>query len=112
MKGRVTIKDKILNLLRKGTPMLSLDMAHVLKVDKGAASQAAKELHDAKLIHIAEWRMNAKNGGNKVYGYGAGEDAVKPEPKFERKSKKQEVYVPKVFVPRLDEAAAWMRNPI
>jgi len=109
---RITIKDKIMELLRKGTPMLSLDIAHVLKIDKGAASQAAKELHVAKLLHIAEWRSNVKNGGNKLYAYGKGEDAVKPEPKFERKSKKQEVYVPKVFAPRPDEAAAWMRNPI
>ena len=112
MARKLTIKDKILNLLRKGTPMLSLDIAQVLKIEKGAASQAAKELHVAKLIHIAEWRTNAKNGGNKVYAYGEGEDAVKPEPKFAPRNKKQEMYVPKVFIPHADVAAAWMRNPI
>ena len=112
MTHRITTKDKILSLLREGTPMLSLDMARVLKLDKGTTSQTAKELHDAGLLHIIEWRCNPKNGGNKVYAYGAGKDVTKPESKFASRDKTQEVYVPKVFVPRPDEAAAWLRNPI
>lgn len=91
--------------------MLSLDMAHVLKLDKGAASQAAKELHQAKLLYIAEWRTNNKNGGNKVYAYGTGEDAVKPEPRYAPRKKLEPEPSTKNFTPRPDTAAWWLRSP-
>ena len=103
----MTLKQRILNLLRKGTPMLSMEMAEILKVPKGAASEAAKELNNAKLIHVCEWRHNAKNGGNKVYKFGPGEDAVKPEARWEPRNR----YVAPAkepFKPRPDVAAAWM----
>ena len=137
-----TVKQKVLALLREGTPMLSLDMARVLNLDKGTTSQTAKELHDAGLLHIIEWRCNPKNGGNKVYAYGKGIDAKQPETQIERqirinaekipeptklklrpnaekileptklKLRPQIVNTNTVFVPRPDEAAAWLRNPI
>ena len=107
----MTIKKRILDLLRKNGPMLSLDIATVLKLEKGTASQAAKELHDHGFIHIAEWRTNAKNGGNKVYALGLGEDAVKPELNWKPREK-VEAYKKVPFVPRMDVAAAWLRNPI
>lgn len=107
-----TIKNRILKLLKKGTPMLSLDMADVLRIDKGAASQAAKELHRDGFLHISEWRMHPKNAGNKVYAYGYGEDAIKPAPRSPLRNKVEVYKAPKVFVPRPDEAAAWLRNPL
>lgn len=103
----MTLKNKILHLLRKGTPMLSMDMAVILKVHKGAASEAAKELNKAGLIHVCEWRHNAKNGGNKVYAIGPGEDAIKPEARWEPRNR----YVAPTkgpFTPHADVAAAWM----
>ena len=87
--------------------MLSMDMAYVLNVSKGAASEAAKELNNAKLIHICEWRHNAKNGGNKVYAFGEGKDVTKPEPKWQPRER----FIPlekEPFKPRPDVAAAWM----
>jgi predicted transcriptional regulator len=107
----MTIKKRILDLLRKNGPMLSLDMATVLKLDKGTASQASKELHDHGFVHISEWRTNAKNGGNKVYAIGPSTDAVKPEPNW-RPRVKVEVVLKGPFVPQMDVAAAWLRNPI
>jgi hypothetical protein len=107
----MTIKKRILDLLRKNGPMLSMDMATVLKLTKGTASQAAKELHDHGFIHIHEWRLNYKNGGNKVYANGPGADAVKPESNW-RPRAKAEVIARGPFVPRMDVAAAWLRNPI
>ena len=103
----MTIKKRILDLLKKNGPMLSLDMALVLRLEKGTASQASKELHDDGFIHIAEWRTNAKNGGNKVYKFGPGEDALKPEPNWKPRIKP--VVAPQVpFIPRMDVASAWM----
>lgn len=104
---KLTIKDRILNLLRKGTPMLSMEMSDKLKISKAAASMAAKELHEAGWIYVAEWRHNAKNGGNKVYALGEGKDATKPEPKYKPRDRS----IPaddKPFVPHADVAAAWM----
>lgn len=107
----MTLKQKILKLLGKGTPMLSMDMAVILKVHKGAASEAAKELNKAGFIHVCEWRHNPKNGGNKVYAIGPGENAVKPEGKYD--GRVRSYFEPKrPFVPHADVAAAWLRNPI
>lgn len=103
---KLTIKDRILNLLRKGTPMLSMEMSDKLKISKAAASMAAKELHEAGWIHIAEWRLSPKNGGNKVYALGEGKDATKPEPKYSPRNRSVPVDEP--FVPHADVAAAWM----
>jgi len=103
----MTIKKRILDLLKKNGPMLSMEMATILKLDKGTASQAAKELRDHGFIHIHEWRHNAKNGGNKVYKFGPGEDAIKPEARWEPRNR----YVApskEPFKPRPDVAAAWM----
>lgn len=99
-----TVKQRILDLLRDGTPMLSMDIADVLKVSKASASEATKELHLAGKIHVSDWRHSAKNGGNKVYAYGKGQDA----PKSIRTVKK----IDEPFTPHADVAAAWLRNPI
>ena len=132
----MTVKNRILDLLEKKGPMLSLDMARVLKIGKGSASQAAKELCDDGFIHITEWVNNPKNGGNKLYAYGKGINAKQPETQIERQlrinaekipepSKAEKIpEQPKIklrppvvhtnigFVPRPDVAAEWLRNPI
>jgi len=98
----MTLKEKILKLLSQGTPMLSMDMAEKLKVSKAAASEAAKELNRAGFIHVVEWKHSPKNGGNKIYAIGQGENVINPKhrPRFE---------IDKTpFKPRPDMAAAWM----
>ena len=103
----MTLKQRILELLGEGTPLLSMDIAKILNVSKAAASEASKELNKAKYIHVCEWRHNAKNGGNKVYAIGPGEDAIKPEARWEPRNK----YVAPTkgpFTPHADVAAAWM----
>jgi DNA-binding Lrp family transcriptional regulator len=95
----MTIKKRILDLLRKNGPMLSMDIAAILKLSKGTASQSAKELHDHGFVHIIEWRTNAKNGGNKVYKIGPGKDAVKPEANWQPRAK-IEPYKKVPFIPR------------
>jgi hypothetical protein len=88
-----------------------MDMAVILQIEKNTASQVAKELYDHGFIHISEWRTNAKNGGNKVYKFGIGVDAVRPTSNW--KPRATAAVVPRgPFVPRMDVAAAWLRNPI
>jgi hypothetical protein len=107
----MTIKKRILDLLREQGPMLSLDIAAVLNIGKNTAAQTTKELYDHGFVHIAEWRTNSKNGGNKVYKLGIGVDAAKPTSNW--KPRVKAVVVPRrPFVPRMDVAAAWLRNPI
>ena len=98
----MTLKQRILKLLGEGTPMLSMDMAIILRVSNGAASEAAKELNRDKYIHVTEWRKNAKNGGNKVYKIGAGIDVVKPQEKMVRTEPIDKL----PFKPHADVAAA------
>lgn len=112
MTRKLSVKERVLKLLGKGTPMLSIDMATVLKITKASASTAAKELHDNGFIHVSEWRHNPKNGGNKVYAIGTGVDAVKPESRYSPRNKALPADDPSTFVPHADVAASWLRNPI
>ena len=96
----MTLKQRILKLLEKGTPMLSMEMAAILNASKPAASEAAKELNQAGFIHVCEWRHSPKNGGNKLYAFGPGVDVVK----YARAAPVARV----PFVPHADVAAAWM----
>jgi predicted transcriptional regulator len=99
-----SIKQRVLCFLRNNEPMLSMEIAKELNLTKAAASEATKELYLASKIHVVDWRPSNKNGGNKVYAYGKGEDAPKPV-----RSEKEAVAP---FVPHADVAAAWLRNPI
>jgi Mn-dependent DtxR family transcriptional regulator len=99
-----TVKQRILDLLREGTPMLSVEISDALKISKASASESTKELHLAGKIHVSDWRHSAKNGGNKVYAYGKGKDI----PKSIRTAK----IIDEPFTPHADVAAAWLRNPI
>ena len=96
----MTLKKRILALLEKGTPMLSMDMAVALNVSKAAASEAAKELNKADFVHVIEWKHSPKNGGNKVYAIGPGENVVK----YVRTASVERG----PFIPHADVAAAWM----
>jgi len=70
----MTLREKIIQLLEQGTPMLSMDIAKRLGVKKPSASKATKDLHNQGLLHIVEW-----DGGNKFYAAGSGKDAIKPD---------------------------------
>lgn len=107
-----SIKQRILALLRVKGPMISMDIAAALELTKCSASQSTKEMHDAGFIHISEWRVSSKNGGNKVYAVGPGKDAIRPDPRFTAKHKPAEQQPKEPFTPHADVAAAWLRNPI
>lgn len=99
-----TVKERILDLLCEGTPMMSMEISEKLGITKASASESTKELHRQGKIHISDWKLNKKNGGNKVYAYGAGTDIAI--------SIRTAKVISTKFTARPDVAAAWLRNPI
>ena len=61
-----------------------------------------KTLHQQSKIHIGAYEINKRNQALRVWYWGDGDDAR--EPVIDKDNKK--------FIPRPDEAAAWLRNPI
>ena len=61
-----------------------------------------KNLHHQSKIHIGGYSVNKRGQVAKVWVWGDGDDAREPL----MVSNKQ------AFVPRPDEAAAWLRNPV
>jgi hypothetical protein len=61
-----------------------------------------KNLHHQSKIHIGAYTVNKRGQVAKVWAWGDGDDAREPMMESNKKA----------FVPRLDEAAQWMRNPI
>ena len=61
-----------------------------------------KTLHERSKIHVGCYILTGRGKMSRVWYWGDGDDAREPI----MEGKKQ------VFIPRLDEAAAWLRNPI
>ena len=60
-----------------------------------------KTLYTTNKIHIGSYELSKRGKLSRVWHWGDGDDAKEPVA-----ADKQ------VFIPRLDEAAAWLRNPI
>ena len=60
-----------------------------------------KTLHDRSKIHIGSYELTKRGKVSRVWHWGDGDDAREPV-----------VADKQAFIPRLDEAAAWLRNPI
>jgi hypothetical protein len=61
-----------------------------------------KTLHDRSKIHIGSYELNKRGQASRVWYWGDGDDAREPVDSNGKQA----------FIPRLDEAAAWLRNPI
>ena len=61
-----------------------------------------KILHQQSKIHVGSYEINMRNQVARVWHWGDGDDAREPST-VEHKNG---------FIPRPDEAAAWLRNPI
>jgi len=61
-----------------------------------------RTLHDRSKIHVGAYERNNRGQVSKVWYWGDGDDVREPST-VEHKDG---------FIPRLDEAAAWLRNPI
>ncbi len=63
---------------------------------------ALRLLHTKSKIHIGAYELSSRGKFTPIWYWGDGDDAREP---LITKDKH-------VFIPRLDEAAAWLRNPI
>ena len=61
-----------------------------------------KTLYTTNKVHIGSYELSKRGKLSHVWHWGDGDDAREPV----TENGKQ------VFIPRLDEAAAWLRNPI
>ena len=61
-----------------------------------------KNLHHQSKVHIGSYEFNKRGQVSKVWVWGDGDDAREPVMRNDRLA----------FIPRPDEAAAWLRNPI
>lgn len=59
-----------------------------------------KTLYTTNKIHIGSYELSKRGKVSRVWHWGDGDDAREP------------VISKQTFIPRLDEAAAWLRNPI
>jgi hypothetical protein len=62
---------------------------------------ALKTLYVSNKVHIGSYELSKRGKLSQVWVWGDGDDAREPV-----SASKQ------TFIPRLDEAAAWLRNPI
>jgi len=70
--------------------------------DIKAVRNALKSLYSNNKVHIGSYEASKHGKISHVWTWGDGDDAREP---FMEGNKK-------VFIPRPDEAAAWLRNPI
>jgi hypothetical protein len=64
-----------------------------------------KELHNAGMIHISEWKMNKTTMLTRIYKWGPGEDAQEPAITYTNNKRN-------LFKPHADVAAACLQNSI
>jgi transcription initiation factor IIE alpha subunit len=68
--------------------------------DIKSVRNALKSLYSNNTIHIGSYETNKRGKISQVWHWGDGDDAREP------------VVSKQTFIPRPDEAAAWLRNPI
>ena len=61
-----------------------------------------KTLHQQSKIHVGSYEINKRNQASIVWHWGDGDDVREPSNVTHKDG----------FIPRPDEAAAWLRNPI
>lgn len=103
-----TVQQGILRLLKRGDNYTSSKLAENLNAALPAISIALGALYDKDLVHIADWRFSTQNRLMRIYAFGKGKDAKKPEEKV----KKKIAIKPKAKLVHADVAAAWMFNPV
>ena len=68
--------------------------------DIKSVRNAVKILYTTNKIHIGSYELNKRGKVSRVWHWGDGDDAREP------------VISKQTFIPRPDEAAAWLRHPI
>ena len=94
---------QIYNALKRLQKASSSQIARVTNKPKGTVTTALKALLDAGQIHIGDWEINSRGQMARIYYWGKGVDVREPMIAGREKVK---------FIPRPDDAAAWLRNPI
>jgi hypothetical protein len=93
----------ITNTLKELGQASSKQLAEVTKLPRGSVLSTIKELHNAGMIHISEWKMNKTTMLTRIYKWGPGKDVEEPVLSYAASKRK-------LFKPRADVAAAWLQN--
>jgi hypothetical protein len=100
---KLTIKGStVAKMLQKNGRATASELVKLTGKPIKSVLSTIKTLHDRSKIHIAAYEINKRGQVSRVWAWGDGDDAREPVTGSDSK----------VFIPRLDEAAAWLRNPI
>jgi hypothetical protein len=106
-----------MNEIPKFTTVKGLTVANVLQVVGRATTSAlvkltgrpirsvlptVNTLHARSKVHIGSYELSSRGKVSRVWHWGDGDDARAPSTAEHKNG----------FIPRPDEAAAWLRNPI
>lgn len=101
--------DMILDIVKKEGRISAVQLRNKVNLADTTITDYLRNLHDAKKIYIVDWYRDKRNCARPVFAAGNKIDADKPPLKGK--------YVPKnpkvekeAFVPRRDEASAWMTH--
>lgn len=100
---KFTIKGStVAKMLQKNGSATASTLVKLTGRPIGSVLSTLKTLHDRSKIHIGAYEVNKKGQVSRVWHWGDGDDAREPVTSKDKTK----------FVPRPDEAAAWLRNPI
>jgi len=95
-------KLSVFKALQKAEKATSSTLIKMTGKAPTSVKQMLKTLYLSNKIYICAYEISTRGKAVRVWACGDNDDAREP-PMFKHKEN---------FIPRLDEAAAWMRNPI
>ena len=71
----------VLDALRISGNLSVEEIAELVRISSSSAYRMVNRLHSRKEIHVAEWKRPEGAGTmTRLFGFGEGKDAIKPEP--------------------------------
>ena len=99
---KLTIKGStVAKMLQKNGRATASSLVQLTGKPIKSVLSTLKTLHDRSKIHIGAYEINSRNQASRVWYWGDGDDAREPSNVKHKDG----------FIPRPDEAAAWLRNP-
>lgn len=81
-RAESAILKMVMSEIQRGYVMSTRDIANKYKCSIEHAEHLMKKVREAKQVHVHSWKRSRPGGcWMAVYGFGAGEDAIRPSPK-------------------------------
>ena len=101
----------VLKVVTEQSPINSESVARNFELAPGHIQQILRNLHQARLIYVKEYRPDKRNCLRPWYAAGDEMDAEKPPIKYATERRKERLLAAKQpFTPRRDVASVWMTH--